>query len=160
MKFIQRARRRRAGIYLVRTRRHLSMARRENGYVGRSNNVPIRKGQHLGLDKRHKAKPWTDLNPRWHVLWLPWWLSWKWVQAPLEWLGVKLLLPRYNHTMNLTNPRRVALSVQARQRAERDAQPGSYHVKVMAARVGRITYLALGWALIVGGVAMTIWSNQ
>jgi hypothetical protein len=159
VKWIKRAKRRKAGIYLARTRKHLAWARKENGYVGRSNNVPIRIKQHLGQDKRHPAKSWADLDPIWRVLWLPWWLSWKWVQVPLEWLAIKLSLPRYNYQHNLTNPRRVPLPVQARQRAERDAQPRIYHVKVAAARVGRITYLALGWAAVAGGLVMTVWSN-
>jgi hypothetical protein len=160
VKWIKRAKRRKAGIYLARTRKHLAYVRRENGYVGRSNNVPIRKGQHLGQDARHKPKPWADLDPRWYVLRLPWWLSWKWVQAPLEFLAIKLLLPRYNHQHNMLNPRRVPLSVQARQRATRDARPVSYHLAVKAARVGRIAYLTLGWTAIVVGTAMTIWSNR
>lgn len=160
MKFIAHAKRRRAGIYLVRTRKHLALARRENGYVGRSNNVPIRIKQHLGQDRRHKPKPWTDLDPRWLVLRLPWWLSWRWVQAPLEALAIWLLAPRYNHSLNLHNPRRVPLHVQARQRAERDAAPRGYHVKVVLAGAGRTLLLVLGWLTIVAGVGMTVWSNR
>lgn len=156
MKFVVRAKRRRAGIYLVRMRRHLSRVRRENGYVGRSNNVPIRIKQHMGQDRRHQPKSWTDLDPVWHVLWLPWWLSWKWVQAPLEALAIWLLAPRYNHALNLANPRRVPLSVQARQRRERDGQSGIYRAKRASAR---FAYLAAGWTLVLGGLALTIWSN-
>lgn len=151
-------RRRRAGIYLVRTDKHLRPGRRENGYVGRSNNVRIRITQHLGHGS-HKPKPWADLHPRWHVLRLPWWLSWRWIQAPLEAAAILLLAPRYNHSLNLANPRRVPLSVQARQRAERDRMPGFYHVKVAVARGARTLLLTLGWLAIVAGVGMTVWSN-
>jgi len=69
--------------------------------------------------------------------------------------AIKVLLPRYNHSLNLTNPRRVPLSVQARQRAERDAMPATYHLKMHAFRTVR----TLGWLCIVTGVGMTIWSN-
>ena len=160
MKWIKRAKRRKAGIYLARTRKHLAPMRRENGYVGRSNNVPIRQRQHLLGERGQKPKPWADLDPRWSVLRLPWWLSWKWIQVPLEALAIWVLAPRYNHTMNLHNPRRVALSVQARQRAERDAMPAGYHRKVFAARMGRYALLAAGWAVIFLGVGMTVWSNR
>lgn len=152
MKLFARARRRKAGIYLARTRKHRSR-RRENGYVGRSNNVPIRIKQHLGQDSRHKPKPWSDLDPRWHVLWLPWWLSWKWVQVPLEYAAIKLLLPRYNHQHNLTNPRRIPLHLQAIQRENRDMglAPREYDARTLLT--------ALGAILVVVGVGMTIWSN-
>lgn len=118
--WLRHIKRRQAGVYLVRTRKHAS-GRRENGYVGRSTHVPIRIRQHLGLDRRHKPQPWSDLDPVWHTLWLPWWLSWKWVQAPLEWLAIKVLLPRYNIQMNKRNPRRITPWQATQQRLQRDA---------------------------------------
>jgi hypothetical protein len=153
VRFIVRAKRRRAGIYLARTRRHRGR-RRENGYVGRSNNVPIRIKQHLGMDSRHVAKPWADLDPRWFVLRLPWWLSWKWVQVPLEALGIWLLLPRYNHQLNQGNPRRVPLSVQARKRAARDGVRITMRRHFPRPSGYRIT----GVLFILSAAAMTIWS--
>lgn len=144
------AKRRRAGIYLVRTRKHRGR-RRENGYVGRSNNVPIRIKQHLGQDKRHKPKPWTDLDPVWHTLRLPWWASWKWVQAPLEAFAIWLFLPRYNDKLNHGNPRRVTISQQHRQRAARDS--GRTPVTVISARPA---LLLSGSALLLLGLFLMI----
>lgn len=153
MRIIKKWKRRKPGIYLVRTDKHLHPARRENAYVGRSNNVPLRTLQHLGKSRGAKAKSWTDLNPRWHVLRLPWWLGWTWVLAPLEAAAILLLMPRYNHQLNKGNPRRVQLSAQARQRAERDAAPRSYHVKVQAYRAGRIALRVAGVLMIVAGLS-------
>ncbi len=133
MKFIERARRRRAGIYLVRTRTHRAAMKgplwrawpfgeRENGYVGRSNYVDLRRHCHLGAcrHRQHTMKDWADLDPVWWVLRLPWWLSWKWVQATLEALAIWALLPRYNVQLNTKNPRRVPPRIQRIQRAARD----------------------------------------
>lgn len=122
MKFIDRAKRRRAGIYLVRTRKHHGR-RKENGYVGRSNRVDLRRLCHFGRCGVHrdcKPKPWTDLDPTWWTLRLPWWLSWKWCQATIEALAIWLLMPRYNVLLNRKNPRRVTPYVQGIQRAARD----------------------------------------
>lgn len=158
-KWLRKIKRRRAGIYLVRTRKHKRPRQRENGYVGRSNDWVIRRRQHLGQDKRHPAKPWTDLDPEWHVLRLPWWLSWKWVQAPLELLAIRILLPRYNHTMNLGNPRRVPLSLQRIQRAHRghslvaDARPVKRQARPGA---GVWTFFLLSLTLL----AFALWSTR
>lgn len=141
-----RARRRKAGIYLARTLRHRGRGR-ENGYVGRSNNVPLRIRQHLGQDSRHKPKPWADLDPRWRVLPLPWWLSWKWVQVSLEAIAIAVLLPRYNHQLNLHNPRRVPLSAQAAQRRARDAGVVRRGLSVWAVAAGVLLVGAAGLAL-------------
>lgn len=148
------AKRRRAGIYLVRTRKHRGR-RRENGYVGRSNNVPMRTRQHLGQDARHKPKPWTDLDPVWHVLWLPWWASGRWVQAPLEAVAIRLLLPRYNDTMNHGNPRRVPISEQHQQRAQRDRGISGGGRTIRLHLEGR---KVAGVALLAAAVAMPIYA--
>lgn len=150
------AKRRRAGIYLVRTRKH-SGRRRENGYVGQSNNVPMRIKQHLGQDARHKPKPWTDLEPKWHVLWLPWWASWKWVQNPLEAIAIRLLLPRYNDKMNHGNPRRVTISDQHRQRAARESvlTPGR---ALRFLTVSEVRWKAWGALLVLAAVAMPVYA--
>lgn len=119
-------RRRRPGIYLVRTRKHAGRTR-ENGYVGLSNNVSMRRLDHLGQGRYgHAAKPWTDLDPVWHVLKLPWWLGFRWTLAPLEYVAIRVLLPRYNVTHNLGNPRRVTPAMQRAQRAQRDL--GTIHL--------------------------------
>ena len=122
MSWLDRARRRRPGIYLVRTRKHRHPSRRENGYVGLSNNLEMRRADHLGTGRYGvAAKHWTDLDPVWHWLRLPWWLGWRWCLAPLEYVAIRALLPRYNVIHNLGNPRRVS---PARQRLERQARDG------------------------------------
>ena len=159
-KWWRKCKRRKPGIYLARTLQHLHPTRRENGYVGRSNNVPLRIKQHFGLSRNQQPKPWTDLDPVWRVLRLPWWLGWKWVLAPLELAAILLLLPRYNHQMNLANPRRVPLSVQAQQRAVRAGLPFPYRSRPALARLGRAVLLSLGSVLVLGGAVMTVWSNR
>lgn len=161
MKFINRARRRRAGIYLFRTDRHFGGGR-ENGYVGRSNYVDLREECHRGICGRHPGcleKSWMDLRPRRYTLWLPWWLSWKWTQAVLEVLAVAVLLPRYNVQLNGKNPRRVPLRVQAMQRAARQAnRRGYWAVKTVTAGLRRTLQFA-GAAFILIGIIGTVWSN-
>jgi len=117
----RKCKRRRPGIYLVRTDRHLKPGRRENGYVGESVHVEMRGLDHLGRGRYgHAAKDWADLRTRWHVLRLPWWLGWKWVLRPLETLAILLTWPRYNDAKNRWNPRRIPRHVQALQRRNRD----------------------------------------
>lgn len=172
--WLRKVRRRKPGIYLARTEQHARPGRYENGYVGRSTHVPTRKRQHTGalyysptIGRSLAAsaaagrpvmaaatdKPWADLAPRWLVLRLPWWLSWKWVLAPLELLAIKVLRPRYNVELNRGNRRRVPLHVQRAQRRQRDAVA----TRVRVARVGvRWTYTAYrvaGAALVVVGLA-------
>jgi len=120
--WIAKVRRRRPGIYLGRTRKHLNPRRRENGYVGKSVNLELRWAQHMGSGSYGTpAQQWSDLEPSWRCLRLPWWLGWPWVLLPLEFLAIRLLLPRYNVTHNLGNPRRVSKHRQLAQRAQRDA---------------------------------------
>lgn len=154
MKLIERAKRRRAGVYLARTRKHAGRGR-ENGYVGQSNNVPIRIKQHFGQDSRHPEKPWADLDPVWHVLWLPWWLSWKWAQNPLEAIAIRLLLPRYNDKLNHGNPRRVPLSDQKRQRAIRDGLAFQVSARHPMPHLG---YRLAGAALMLAAVALPVYA--
>lgn len=149
MKTVKKWKRRRPGIYLARTRKHLRPLRRENGYVGRSVNVPLRIRQHMGQDRRHMAKPWSDLDPQWWVLRVPWWLGWKWVLAPLELTAILLLLPRYNHQFNLANPRRIRLTTQAAQRAERNGAGRAYHVRAVLAQY---VWRAAGLVFILAGL--------
>lgn len=122
MSWLAKVKRRRAGIYLARTRKHRGRGR-ENGYVGRSNNVKLRERCHRGQCSHAgcAAKPWIDLDPVFHwIVKLPWWLSWRWVQSPIEALCIAVLMPRYNVQLNKQNPRRVTPAEQRRQRAKRD----------------------------------------
>lgn len=129
-------RRRRGGIYLVRTRRHHLRPRwfmrlfgwipwvgaRENGYVGLTVSYHLRQKDHLGRGRfGAKAKDWSDLDPVWHkVIPLPWWLCWHWLMHPLETLVIRLTWPRYNTDKNLWNPRRISPARARAQRLERD----------------------------------------
>jgi hypothetical protein len=127
VKLFSRARRRRPGIYLVRTRKHAGR-RRENGYVGLSTNLDLRRLDHLGQGRYNQpAKNWSDLDPAWHFWRLPWWMGWPWVLAPLEFLAIRLLLPRYNVTHNLGNPRRIP---PVKARAQRRARDGDRAAQV------------------------------
>jgi hypothetical protein len=118
----RKVRRRRPGIYLALNRKHANPRRRENGYVGKSVHLAIRHEQHMGRGKYGApAQPWSDLDPIWRCVRLPWWLGWPWVLLPLEFLAIRLLLPRYNVTHNLGNPRRINQHRARAQRAQRDA---------------------------------------
>lgn len=153
----RKVRRRRPGIYLVRTDKHLRPGR-ENGYVGESVNVQARIKDHLGQGRYgHTAKCWSDLNPRWHVRTLPWWLGWKWVLRPLETVAMLLLWPRYNVAKNRWNPRRIGPSLALTQRANRDHYRSLYGRLPM--RYGSRTLQVLGAVFVLAGVAMTVWSN-
>lgn len=116
-----RARRRRPGIYLYRTRRHLRRGA-EWGYVGKSRMLGLRADCHEGRCTRHPAcaggKPWSDLIKRKYEIRLPWWLGWDWITLSLETIVIWTLRPRYNWQKN---PRRskVPPSVQVLQRAAR-----------------------------------------
>jgi len=162
----RKVRRRRPGVYLVRTDKHMRPGR-ENGYVGLSNNLELRRRQHLKNKIENgvitqRAKPWSDLDPVWHYFRLPWWLGWRWVLAPLEFLAIKLLMPRYNVTMNKTNPRRVPLKAQALQRAARDRvrATGRRFPQDRASAVGRVLLRTAGVLVILAGIAMTVWTNR
>jgi hypothetical protein len=153
-RWARKVRRRKPGIYLARTRKHARPGR-ENGYVGRSNNVELRRRCHLGTC-RHPCppKPWSDLDPRWYHLPLPWWLGWRWCLAPLEALAILLLLPRYNVQLNRRNPRRVSPGRQVAQRVRRDAAGAGYRAEQFAVtwlfRLAGTAFIAtgvLGWWL-------------
>lgn len=161
-KWWRKCKRRKPGIYLARTRKHLRPARRENGYLGRSVNMDLRQKCHEGTCRHvnHKPKPWLDLDPIWLRLRLPWWLGWKWVLAPLELAAILLLLPRYNDQLNHGNPRRVPISQQYRQRAVRDGLAPLDRAHLALARLGRTVLQGLGVGLILGGLIMTVWSHR
>lgn len=133
----------------------------EQGYVGKSRNLALRRKCHEGTcaHKAHTAKPWIDLVSSYHTLRLPWWLGWDWITLSLETVVIALTLPRYNWQKN-PNPRKVGPVDQARQRAERDQWTQSYRLKVSAARAGFRALQVLGVLLILGGVGMTIWTNR
>jgi hypothetical protein len=144
--------RRKPGIYLARTRKHRNPNRRENGYVGKSRHLALRQTCHEGTCRhRCKPKPWLDLDPVWRALRLPWWLGWPWILGPLEVLAIRLLLTRYNDTHNHHNPRRVPISLQHRQRAQRDAGPVVVRASHIRVRATYTAYRVAGAALILVG---------
>lgn len=127
-RWLKKCKRRRGGIYLVRTRKHHTRPRwlrwlglRENGYVGETVSHYHRELDHRGRGRYGaKEKDWADLDPVWHTLTLPWWLCWKWVLRPLETLAILVLWPRYNVAKNGWNPRRISPHRAQAQRLERD----------------------------------------
>lgn len=163
---IRKWKRRKGGIYLWRTRKHAHPTRRENGYVGLTNSFRRREADHRGRTAYQRAdgsvvatteKPWMDLDAKvYRMIRLPWWLCWRWVLAPLETLAILVLMPRYNHSKNLWNPRRISLSRQRAQRAARDAGGLAYRARVRASVWGRRAVQGLGLILIITGVAMTL----
>lgn len=162
----RKVRRRRGGVYLVRCDHHLNRARRVNAYVGETVSHHLRKRQHLGMSRFDPAtgqavksgfvkvagQPWTDLNPVWHKLTLPWWLCWKWVLRPLETLVILLTWPVYNDAKNHWNPRRVPKGIAKAQRATREAGGLTYAGKVAVQHAGRILFRLAGLGLILGGL--------
>lgn len=133
--WLRSCRRRKPGVYLYRTRRHLAPWRTEWGYAGKSRNLEIRKDCHAGRCSQGHANcagaPWSDLVIfRW-TLRLPWWLGWDWVTLSLETLLIWLVRPRYNWQKN---PRRdkVPPRIQKIQRQTRMANPVTYRAAIRA----------------------------
>lgn len=159
---IKKWKRRRPGIYLFRTDKHYAPGRRENGYVGLSNNVDLRERCHRGKcsHKGHEIKPWMiGLRARRYTLWLPWWMGFRWTLDPLETIAILLLAPRYNHAKNLWNPRRVALSTQRAQAAERQRETGRLAFKRQAASIGFAALRIAGVLCIITG-AVGAWITR
>jgi hypothetical protein len=162
---IRKWKRRKGGIYAWRTRKHAHPSRREWGYVGLTNSFRRREADHRGRTAYQRAdgtvtrateKPWMDLDAKvYRIIRLPWWLCWRWVLGPLETLAILALWPRYNHAKNLWNPRRVPLSTQNRQRANRDAATLGYRARVRVTVWTSWAIRGLGAALIIAGLVGT-----
>lgn len=160
MSWLARVKRRRAGIYAYRTRKHLRPFRKEWGYVGESWNLAMRDRCHAGTCGRHatcQEKPWYDLVAKRYSIQLPWWLSWKWVIRSLETVAIWVLRPRYNIAKNpwphVDKPK------QARQRWDREMQPQSYRALVEMARWVDWVYRAAGIAAIALGIGGYLWTK-
>lgn len=156
-----RYKRRRSGVYWYRTRRHTNPTRIEQGYVGKSRDLPKRRLCHEGKcsHKNHRAKDWMDLVSSYHSIRLPWWLGWDWITLSLETLVILLTRPRYNWQKN-PYPGKVGPIGQTAQRRERDLWTPAYRAKVTAVRAGWRTLQVLGLLLIITGVGMTLWTNR
>jgi hypothetical protein len=149
---VRRWKRRKPGVYLYRTWRHLQPTRSEWGYGGKARDLDVRKKCHLGTC-HHKGcteKGWADLIIRRYTLQLPWWLGFDWITLSLETLLISVFRPRYNWQKN---PRRskVGPREQLVQRREREMRPASYTTKVRVARIGYIFTRVLGLALVLTG---------
>jgi hypothetical protein len=89
-------------------------------YVGQTRQeLALRHAQHMGLDKRQKRQPWSDLYPEIRVVFEfkacpDWWLN------LVEKWTIKFTYPKYNYMHNLTNPNRIPLPEAERARVERD----------------------------------------
>ena len=162
--WLRMCRKRKAGIYAYRTRRHLSPWRTEWGYVGESWNLAMRDRCHGGTCGRHSScveKPWYDLVVRRYAFQLPWWLGWKWVLRSMETIAIIALRPRYNVAKN-RRWRRTPLVVQRLQRHARDtaAAGGSpvYRARVRAVRAW--TYArAAALIMIITGIGGWMWTR-
>lgn len=150
-RWTRKVRRRQPGIYAYRTRRHLRPGT-EWGYVGKSNRLDLRDGQHAD-------KPWQDLKVRRLILIrLPWWLGWDWVLLPLETLVILALLPRYNWQKN-PRPGKVGPLNQKLQRYERDTAPASYRAKVAATHYGTYALRGVAILMIITGLGGYLWNR-
>lgn len=151
------ARRRRPGIYLYRTRKHMRRGT-EWGYGGMSTHLPKRALCHKGTCQHGNCleKPWYDLVVSYHELRLPWWLGWKWFLLSIETVMIALTRPRYN---DQKNPRRSKV---------RKVQQGlQRHARDMALRFGQpapepgysSTIMLIGAALVVASIAGMVLSR-
>jgi len=148
----RKVRRRKGGVYLVRTRKH------GHAYVGETVSYYLRQRQHLGHGRYASdgvlvtkgarpasAQPWSDLDPIWYkVIPLPWWLCWKWVLRPLETLVILATWPRYNDAKNHWNPRRITKSAAKAERAQRDGMPFYVQARVTVISWGRRLVMSSG----------------
>lgn len=115
--------RRKPGVYLYRTFRHMRPGT-EWGYAGKSRNLDARALCHAGTCHHVDCleKFWHDLIVfRW-TLRLPWWLGWDWITLSLETLLILVTGPRYNWQKNPWS-HKVGPRGQAQQRAQRDLYP-------------------------------------
>jgi hypothetical protein len=98
---------------------HFTAVRVEWAYVGQTRQeLASRYNQHMGLDYRQPAQPWSDLYPEIRVVWQG--------KCPNKLLNLieKYYIKRhkvlYNYIHNTNNPRRVTKYQAKAQRKERD----------------------------------------
>lgn len=160
--YLRSLKRREPGVYVFRTRRHLSPWRTEWGYVGKARNLTTRKGCHHGTCHHascpRQGKPWLDLVTAYYRLRLPWWLGFDWITLSLETLVILALRPRYNWQKN---PRRdkAGPRTQRAERWARDLMPATYRAKVRTRRVLTIAFRAAGVLTIMIGIGGYLWTR-
>lgn len=147
-RWYRKVRHRKPGIYAYRCRRHLARGT-QWGYVGLSNRLDLRDGQ-------HQPKPWYDLViRRYTVIRLPWWLGWRWVLAPLETAVILLLLPRYNWAKN-PRPGKVGPKGQALERLQRQTAGAAVMARYEFERIAWRIVRALAAILIIIGLGSVL----
>jgi hypothetical protein len=157
--WLRACKRRKPGIYLYTTRKHLEPWKKEFGYAGKSRNLAARDKDHCGTGQwGHAEKPWMDLKVRLRTLQLPWWLGWDWLTLTLEALLIWTLRPRYNWQLN---PRRdkVGPREQKLQRTVRDSMPATYRAKIRAMRITDLVIRYTGAIMIILGLGGYLWQR-
>lgn len=116
---------------------------RHFAYVGESNSRRHRDAQHLYGGGTYSSVPkhWADLDPKVYPLPCPF-PQWAWTRKAMETFYVALFWPVYNDRKNRWNPRRISLTKQKQQRAERDM----FGSKSVAALSMVLRILAFGMA--------------
>lgn len=153
--------RRKPGVYVYRTRRHLAPWRTEWGYAGKSRNLNIRHTCHAGTCGLHqgcKQKPWFDLITRRYTIRLPWWLGWDWITLSMETLLIWLLRPRYNIQKNPSR-HKVAVRIQQVQRQVRLSQPATYRAKVMLTQAASVAIIFTAISMVLIGIGGYLWNR-
>lgn len=159
--WLRSAKRRKPGLYLYRTRRHLAPWRTEWGYAGMSTQLEMRNECHAGTCGRHQGcaggKPWWDLVVRRRTLRLPWWLGWKWFLLSIETVLIVVTRPRYN---TQKNPRRTKVppAAQRLQRAVRDRDDQLHAIHLKFSRAWDLTR-ALAIVMIAIGAGGWLWTR-
>src|SRR5687767_5750748 len=97
--------------------------REDWAYVGQTRQALVsRYNQHMGLDARNSAQPWSDLYPEIRIVWqgdcTDKFLNW------LEKYYIKRHKAVYNYIHNTQNPRRIPKYDAVAQRKERDLRRG------------------------------------
>lgn len=163
MSYLRRLKRRRPGVYVFRTRRHLDPLRSEWGYAGKARNLATRKRCHEGTCHHtagcpREGKPWLDLVTSYWTIPLPWWLGFDWVTLSLETLVILALRPRYNWQKN---PRtdKVGPRGQREQRAQRELLPQSYRTAIKVARIKNIAFRTAAALVIMIGIGGYLWNR-
>jgi hypothetical protein len=95
--------------------------KRHWAYAGQTRNPAMRHVEHVQGGGRYGAvaKDWSDLDPRRYVIWRSAAVR-NWRLNLAERLVILALLPVYNVTMNLANPRRITKSAAHAHRVRRD----------------------------------------
>lgn len=152
----------RGGCYIVRCRKPgaiwgLPIVGRHTAYVGETSSFAHRERQHTGkyletdTFRVGPGKPWSDLNPRFYRIPLPF----KWMRKAVEPMLVYVLCPVYNVKLQPPwNFRRVSLKAAKRQRWVRNSEALGWWLPRMVSGI-RI-YHIVGYGMIAAGLYMGV----